>query len=383
MTQDICRFVPPSCDLLALGEPTHGEPAFPAVRNRLFARLAAAGFRSIALETDRVAALVVDDYVRDGTGTLDTAMREGFSHGFGELEGNRRLVAWMREYNQARPPAQRLSFHGFDAATELMSAPSPRPHLEHARDYLGLDLDIAGPAGDDERWSRTEAVLDPAESPGATAGAVRLRAIADDLLTEMYARAPELIAATSRTAWHRARIRLTAGLGLLRYHHRSAQRVDGNTRLSGMSGVRDALMAQNLLEIRDLEARRGPTLVFANNLHLQRNRSVWRMGEHEWIWWGAGAVVSALIGDRYVFVAGSLGRSDALGLAEPGPDTTEGHLQRGIATWGLRPASAVLAGAARTDGTPEQGYFPLDGPTLAGADAVLHISLAAPADPTG
>jgi len=64
----------------------------------------------------------------------------------------------------------------------MFSAPSPRRYLEDARDYLGLDLDIAGLAGDDQRWSRTEAIMDPAMSVGATADAERLRALGDDLL---------------------------------------------------------------------------------------------------------------------------------------------------------------------------------------------------------
>ncbi|MFD0723485.1 hypothetical protein [Streptomyces globosus] len=83
MSQDIREFVPASCGLLGLGEPTHLEPAFGWVRNDLFEQLAGVGFRSVALEIDRVAALAVDDYVRKGRGTLDAVMREGFSHGWG------------------------------------------------------------------------------------------------------------------------------------------------------------------------------------------------------------------------------------------------------------------------------------------------------------
>jgi erythromycin esterase-like protein len=174
MSQDIRDFVPTSCEVLALGEPAHQEPAFAWTRNKLFPALVDRGFRSIALETDRVAALTVNDFVQDGVGTLDTAMRDGFSHGFGELDANRELVAWMREHNESRPEEQRVSFHGFDAAMETMSAPSPRRHLEYARDYLGLDLDLAGLLGDDEQWSRQEAVLDPAMSVGATTDADQL-----------------------------------------------------------------------------------------------------------------------------------------------------------------------------------------------------------------
>jgi erythromycin esterase-like protein len=374
MSQDIRDFVPASCGLLALGEPTHLEPAFAQVRNEVFGQLAELGFRSIALETDRVAALTVNDFVHDGIGTLDTAMSQGFSHGFGELDANRQLVAWMREHNAGLAREERLTFHGFDAPTENMSAPSPQRYLEHARDYLGLDLDLDSLIGDDERWSRTAAILDPTASVGDTADAARLRSIAEDMLTSLHARAPELIAATSRADWLRAETLLTAGLGLLHYHRQAAQRIDETTRIHRLLTTRDVIMAHNLLAIRDTESRRGPTLVFANNVHLQRNRSTMHMRHMVFDWFGAGAIVASLKGEQYTFVAGSLGRSDTIGLGEPEPDTFEATLQGRIGTWGLAPAATVASARTRTDHTPRQGYFPLDQATLDAADAVLHVN---------
>ncbi|MEC3980576.1 erythromycin esterase family protein [Amycolatopsis sp. H20-H5] len=378
MSQDIRDFVTTSCHLLALGEPTHQEPAFGWVRNELFGQLAALGFRSIALETDRVAALMVNDFVQDGVGTLDAVLREGFSHGWGDLDPNRQLVAWMREYNESRTPEERLAFHGFDAQMENTSAPSPQRYLEYARDYLELDLDLADLAGDDERWSRTEAILDPATSIGATAQAEKLRSVATDLLATLDARGPELIAATSPAAWLRARTHLTAGLGLLRYHKQAAQRLDRAAQISGLSAVRDALMAQNLLDIRSAEARWGPTLVSAHNLHLHRNQSTWQLPDTVLTWLPAGAIVAPLLGEQYTFVAGSLGRSETLGLGDPEPDTHEGSLQSLSPTWGLTTATTIASAARkRTDTTPAQGYFPLDQATLDVTDAILHISDAA------
>ncbi|MBO2456950.1 erythromycin esterase family protein [Actinomadura violacea] len=381
MTQDIRGFVPASCELLGLGEPTHFEPAFGLVRNELLVQLIDRGFRSVALETDRVAALAVDDFVRHGTGTLDAAMSEGFSHDFGELDANRRLVAWMREYNQDRPFEERLAFHGFDAPMETMSAPSPRPYLEYARDRLGLDLDIAGPAGDDERWSRTEAVMDPAMSIGSTPEAEKLRSVADDMLNLLYARAPELIAASSRAEWQKVRVHLTAGLGLLRYHKQSSQPFEQAERISLLGATRDALMAQNLLDIRDAEARRGPTLVFSHNRHLQREICIMSMADMETRWFGVGAILGSLIGDRYAFIAGSLGRSETIGLQEPASDTYEGSLQERVSTWGLVEAGSVAPARTRTDSAPHH-YFPLDRETLGTADAVLHVNDGAAAVPS-
>ncbi|WP_311131948.1 erythromycin esterase family protein [Nonomuraea gerenzanensis] len=372
MSQDIRDFIATSCDLLALGEPTHAVPAFGHVRNALLAQLAEHGFRSIALETDRVAALAVDDYVREGIGDLDTVLTEGFSHGWGAMEANRELVTWMREHNRNRPPQDRLAFHGFDAPTENFSAPSPRPYLEHARDYLGLDLDLAVGAGDDERWSRTEAIMDPARSPGASAEARRLRAIAGDLLAALDAREP---AAGSRAAWLRARTHLTAGLALLRYHKQAAVPLDQNERVTRLSATRDAIMAQNLLDLRAIEAGRGPTLVHAHNSHLQKSTSSMSVPGLELRWIGAGALVAHLLGDRYAFVAGSLGRSEPIGVTEPDQDTFEGHLQARFTTWGLAPADLPGSARTRTDTGPQRnGYFPLDAAMLDGADAVMHLA---------
>lgn len=373
MAQRIWEFVSAACGVLALGEPAHLEAAHRVVRNEVFASLAERGFRSIALESDRVAGLGVDRFVRDGEGSLDSVMTDGFSHGFGELDGNRALVRWMREYNDGRPPEERLAFHGFDPPMETLSAPSPRRYLEHARDYLGLDVDLTA-LGDDERWSRAEALMDAAASPGATAAADHVRAVADDMLTALYRRAPELIAATSQAAWLRAEAHLTAGLGLLRHHRQSARPGEPSTRWTRLCATRDALMARNLLDIRRTEARRGPTLVFAHNLHLQRNPSHMRMGNMDIDWSSAGAIIGSLLGEEYAFVAGSLGRSDAIRLAEPGPDTYEGVLRSRIPAWGLTAAADFPSARTRTDTTPDQGYFPLDRAIVDTADAILHVS---------
>ncbi|MFE3194237.1 erythromycin esterase family protein [Nocardia sp. NPDC059240] len=371
MTQDIRDFVPASCELLGLGEPTHQEPAFARIRNELFARLVEHGFRSIALEIDRVAALTVNDYVQGDPGDLEQVVRAGFSHEWGERETNRELVAWIRDHNRTRPPEDRVTFHGFDAPTENYSAPSPRPYLEFGRDYLGLDHDVASLAGDDHRWSRPESVLDPAMSPGATPEARRLRELGEDLLFDLHRRAPELIAATSRSQWFRAETHLTAGLGLLRYHAQCAKPLPAAVRVTPLLAVRDTLMAHNLLAIRRLEARRGPTLVFSHNLHLQRVQSVMPLPDQEHTWSSAGAIVDALGDLDYTFIAGSLGRSATFGLDAPPPGSYEALLDTRIPTLGL--TAGAMTGTPRTDVIPH-GHFPLTPDLLERADAVLHIN---------
>ena len=379
MSRDLHDFITGPVELLALGEPTHPtrEPVFGHLRNEVFATLVDHGFRSIAVETDRIAALIVDDFIQGGPGNLDTVMSRGFSHGFGGLTANRHLVDWMREYNRGRVVDERLTFHGFDIQAENTSAHSPRGYLEHAGDYLGVDVGLASLFGTDDRWSREEAILDPARSVGAGPEAVQLCAVADDLLTDLHARAPELIAATSRADWFRARTHLTGGIGLLRYHRAAARRIDEGARISGLLATRDALMAQNLLDIRTLEQGRGATLVAAHNSHLQRHRSTMNVAGMKLDFHSAGAIVDVLMAERYRVVIGSLGGSDALGLGRPVPDTYEGFLQAHTTGWGVTPAAAIPTARRRTDTRPEQVYSPLDQSTIDSADAILHL-----ADPT-
>jgi erythromycin esterase-like protein len=373
MTQDMRDFVNDAHQLVALGEPDHREPAFGEIRNELFAQLVEIGFRSFALESDRVAGLRVNAFVQHGTGTLDEAMAQGFSHAFGEAPANRALVAWMREYNADRPLEDRLAFHGIDGPFEF-TAESPRRYLELAAAYLGLDVDIRSLAGEDERWSRMEAVTDPAQSPGDSLEALQLMSIGDDLLAALYTRAPELIRETSFARWDEARLHVTTAFGLLRYHREAARPGEDGRRWSRLGAVRDAIMAQNMLDIREAEAGRGPTLLYGHNIHLQRSVSRMSMGGMDLTWFGTGAILAALLGDRYACVVGSLGRSEGIGLPAPDPSTREGRLQERFDTWGLVAAADVPDAAERTDIASPQGPFPLDRAVVAGADAVLHVS---------
>ncbi|MEU5875179.1 erythromycin esterase family protein [Glycomyces sp. NPDC047369] len=289
-------------DVIGLGERAHGDSPQAEARADLALRLVAQGARSIVFESDRVAAFAVDDYVQGRTDSLDTAMDEGLTHGFGAFAVNRRLVARLRDWNEGRDARDRVAFHGMDAPLEFTAA-SPRAYLEHVRDFLSLDLDIAALAGDDETWSRTEAVTDPAASPGDTPAAQRLSLIADDLHAALHTAAPERIAATSPTEWHRARINAATATGLLRYHRQAAQRLPEADRWSRLSGVRDALMAENLIDIRAREAGRGPTVVLAHNIHLQTTESRMEMAGMNLVWAGTGAIIAALLGPKYAFVA--------------------------------------------------------------------------------
>ncbi|MEU0565230.1 erythromycin esterase family protein [Nonomuraea sp. NPDC005983] len=376
--------------LLGLGEAMHGEEALPRLRNQVFQQLVEhEGYRSIAIESDCVAGLTVDEFVADGAGSLDDVMRRGFSHGFGESAANRELVSWMREYNTGRPVADRLRFFGFDAPLEMMGAASPRDALTALHGYLAAHVDgglipcaadvIDRLTGDDERWTNPEAAMDPSRSVGSSAEVTKLRLIADDLQALLVAEAPRLVAATSRDDWWRARMYGRTAAGLLRYHAGMAD--TSAARVPRLMGLRDAMMADNLKAIVESEARRGPTLVFAHNRHLQRDVSRWQLGGQALEWWSAGAIVASQLGDQYAFVASALGAAPQQGLDAPPAGTLEGVLSALPDNRYLLDSRRLVTALAeigaeltlRTDDSTNYGYFALDPDHLQESDGVVFV----------
>ncbi|MGN9804905.1 erythromycin esterase family protein [Micromonospora sp. L32] len=368
--------------LLALGEPTHGEDVLLEVRNEIFRQLVEQeGYRTIAIESDCVMGLVVDDYVTSGTGILDEVMERGFSHEWGAFAGNRELVRWMRAYNDGRPVSQQLRFAGFDGPLEITGAASPRQALTALHRYLTAWVDadrlpctaetLDRLLGADDRWTNPAAMMDPSQSVGQTPDAKQLRLLADDLVALLDAQTPHLIAASSREDWHRARLYGRTATGLLRYHFWMAD--TSPSRMARLLGVRDSMMAANLLAI----AERGPALVNAHNGHLQRNKSTMRMGDLPLEWWSAGAIVSAHLGEGYAFLATALGTIRHQGVDAPPPDTIEGLLyalpeERYIVdAHRLAAALANVTPAPRV--SPWYGYSPLDPAHVASTDGIVFV----------
>ncbi|MES5820598.1 erythromycin esterase family protein [Streptomyces sp. RG80] len=379
----VMRLLPARPRLLALGEPTHGEDLLLDVRNDFFRQLVEQeGYRTIAIESDCLMGLIVDDYVTSGTGTLDEVMERGFSHGFGRSAANRALVHWMRDHNATRPASERVRFAGFDGPLEITAAASPRQALTALHDHLSAQVpaDLLPCAADtldrllgaDDRWTEPAAMLDPARSVGQSADARQLRLYADDLVTLLDSQTPHLVQATSREDWDRARLYGRTATGLLRYHHWMADTAPN--RMTRMVSLRDQMMADNLLALAD----RGPTLVHAHNGHLQRHKSSMRMWDQPPVeWWSAGAIVSARLGERYAFLATALGTIRHQGVDTPPPDTLEGLLYALPETPCLidapRLATTLAATPPATRVSPYFGYAPLDPAQLAGHDGIVFV----------
>ncbi|MCX5205104.1 erythromycin esterase family protein [Streptomyces sp. NBC_00237] len=400
--------------LLGLGEPTHGAEQFLELRNDLFFHLVRHhGYRAIAIESDCLAAAVVDDHVTTGAGDLDEVLATGITHRFGGLAANRDLVVRLREYNTGLPPAEQVRFHGFDGPLDIGLTPSPRAALLAAHAHLAARLpahrvpydadELRELLGDDAPWADAEALKDPARSIGGTERAGALRVAAADVLavyeTELPTLRPQravtrepagVVTAVTRepagdvtaaTAFDRAYTQARTARGLLRYHAAMASTVPD--RIAVMLGIRDAMMAENLLAL--AAAQRSPSLVFAHNTHLQRTRCGMNfLGEQRW--WGAGALVAAsAIGDRYAFVAADSTPEAAAACAPSWADPSDAAqpdgetFQQALAD--ASPARAFFPAAplAAHPGVPDLRapgswwYAPLDPADLHAMDAVAFV----------
>ncbi|GAA4208837.1 erythromycin esterase family protein [Streptosporangium oxazolinicum] len=359
------RSLPARPLLLGLGEARHFAGELGEVRNEIFQYLVEhEGYRSFTIESDCLMGLVVDDYVTTGTGTLDDVMERGFSHGFGALPANRDLVRWMRAYNEEHE--EKLRFFGFDGPLEYWAA-SPRQALTALHALLDGPLPYTEETldtllGPDDRWSNEATAMDPSLSIGRSANAQRLRLVADDLVALLDTQAPRLSARDRE----RAALYGRTATGLLRYHYWMADA--SPARWTRLSALRDAMMAANLRAV----AERGPALVFAHNLHLQRNKTLMPFGDQSLEWWSAGAITEAYLGEQYAFLASALG---TVGVDVPPPDTVEGVLSALPWDHSLVDARHLAEALAQPSPrvSPDHAYFPLDPAHLDMIDGIVFL----------
>lgn len=388
-------------DVLGFGETLHGGEEFLALRNRLFQRLVEAhGFSAIAVESSFPRGRAVNEYMAGrGAASYDAVQETGFSHGFGQLEANRALVEWMRDTNADPGRRVTLRFYGFDTPTEMMYADSPRQTLTFVLDYLAsVDSARAGAyreridplLGQDAAWETPEAAMDPSKSIGLSPAATALRIETEDLIAELRARRPELVAQSDRTRYLEALQHASVARQLLNYHAEVAR--ESSDRIVRLLSLREAAMADNVAYIVSREQDRGKVLVFAHNSHLQRGQAHWQLGPHALVWSPVGAHLAEMFGPRYAVIGSALGTSEANGIGQPEPGTLEARLTaapgpaRFIPTHrgqGL-PAAEIAALPARSASLKNTTYFALTPQSLSDFDwlAVLNSTTYAVGGPS-
>ena len=77
-------------------------------------------------------------------------------------------------------------------------------------------------------------------------------------------------------------------------------------RLSEGLGIRDAIMADNLVYLVGREHGRGKVLCFAHNMHLKCGKAQWQLGPDLLIWWPAGAHLHETFGPRYAVIGAAI-----------------------------------------------------------------------------
>ena len=106
--------IPESTRIVALGEATHGNREFQALKLEVFRVLVEnCGVRALALEGDFGGCEAVNRYIHGGEGSAeDAAAAIGFA--IYRTQEMADLIAWMRSYNETAPEGQDLRFYGFD-----------------------------------------------------------------------------------------------------------------------------------------------------------------------------------------------------------------------------------------------------------------------------
>jgi len=324
--------------VLGLGEPLHGGEDFLTLRNSLFQRLVEThGYSAIAIESSFPKGHAINEYIAGrGVASYDAVKDVGFSHGFGQLDANRELVEWMRQYNADPTHTVKTHFYGFDSPTESTDTDSPRQLLTLVLDFL-TDLDPANAhpyrqrieplLGQDTAWENPAAMMDPAQAVGLSPEANALRSETESLISELLTRRPELVAKSDKGRYLEALQFASEARQLLNYHAELARASDEPTaRMVRLLGIRDAIMADNVDYIAAHERDRGKVLLFAHNSHLPYGKSEWQLGPNLLTWWPLGAHLREMFGAGYCVIGSGLGVSADNGIGQPDEGTLEARL---------------------------------------------------------
>ena len=361
-TDQVIGSLGPGVELLGLGEALHGSEEILLLRNRMFERLVERhGFSAVVIETSSPQARAINEYVVGVRARSDPEVEAWFGSGFGLLEANRELVEWLRRRNSDAP--DRLHFYGFDLPLGAGGLASPSRVLDIALDYLE-PVDparaqahrerIASLVGDPGEWERPAAMFDPAQSIGLGAGATKLRIAVLDLITDLRIHGPEYAANSEPLAYADALHHAELARKLLDAH--AALATPGA--YAGMLGIRDLIMADNLLHFVETERGRGKVLVFSASGHLKRGTMQWHLppGDDVKEWWPAGSHLTQAMGARYAVIGMALGESEANGLGAPEPGTIEAAMAAAGGSLLIPTRHKIDAAPVRTGSTLNPTY---------------------------
>lgn len=226
--------------VIALGEGAHSITEFTALGDALLRTLVRDhGVTAFVMESGFAEGLLVDEWIHGGPGSVDDVARAGITYRFGETEGIRRQLTWMRERNAA---GGSIRFHGMDLPGSSTS-PGPAVRACLAR--------VPARAGDEE-------ILRLSDLGGRTEAAVAYAAMTDEGRTDLARTLREVIARARETEDDIA-LRCAA----------SIEALVGELEWNGEPGPypRERFMAQT---VEWIAAREERILVYAHNGHVRR-----------------------------------------------------------------------------------------------------------------
>jgi erythromycin esterase len=253
-------------DLVGIGENSHGVAAFKTVPQLLVRRLVEDhDYRLVAMEGTLGDFAPADDYVAGGDTTLDDALA-ALDFYFWRTEGVRRLFAWLREFNDGRPDAERVTVRGYDAQFHDANATAIRDYLDRV---------------DPSYLTEIEADLDPLTEPHSERGdpsymTPAQRSLVESLRERLRTKRSEYVERSSESAWRLARRHVWTLERALRFQkHLQAEAYAKGKR------VRDAAMAANVSWLRDWTGS-DRVVVLGNANHTMRTDGDGpkRMGQH-------------------------------------------------------------------------------------------------------
>jgi len=240
--------------VVGLGESSHGTSEFFRMKHRMLEFLVKEmGYTAFYIEASRKRCEYINRYVLYGEGTLDTATAiQGFTTW--RVYEVRSMIDWMRKYNATVPLSKRVKFLGYDIqindvgqqqlnAFYKQVAPEKLPHL----DSLWALLDSAA------RLSNSTLNPGSGQRPYQSAFNQSLEILQDISLnngTYQYA--------TGKEIYNQNLLNIKLIIEeIISYK-------------DGYNGQRDYYMAQNILELLNLEPPGSKVVVWAHNIHIAK-----------------------------------------------------------------------------------------------------------------
>lgn len=101
--------------IIGLGEATHGTKEFFQMKHKIFKYLVERyNYKVFGFEADMGECIYIDRFICKGIGTIEETIRK-MHFGIWRTEEVKELILWMREYNRAKSPQDKIHFLGFDA----------------------------------------------------------------------------------------------------------------------------------------------------------------------------------------------------------------------------------------------------------------------------